>query len=106
MDDETYSILSSACWKDGNIPAAAEWLRSQLAANITGHKTMRTKDLFALWGVKPEQSRTVTNALYKIRQSGLVDDCFRRDATKRHMGHSLVLWQRPLPKPEVSEEDF
>lgn len=104
MTPETYSIYSNAGWKAAAIPIAAEHLRAHLAANLTGHKTWRTADLFASLDVEPEQSRTMTNALYKIRKSGLVDDCYRRDATKRHMGHQLVLWHCPVA--QVSEEDF
>jgi hypothetical protein len=104
MTPETYSMFSSAGWKAAAIPAAADFLRAHLAANLSGHQTWRTADLFASLDVEPEQARTVTNALYKIRKSGLVDDCYRRDATKRHMGHALILWHTPIA--QVSEEDF
>ena len=104
MTPETYSIYSNAGWKAAAIPIAAEHLRAHLAANLTGHKTWRTADLFASLDVQPEQARTMTNALYKIRKSGLVDDCFRRDLTKRHMGSPLICWLSPLRQPDTSPE--
>ena len=117
MNPDIYTLLSNANWRPEHIPAAAEWLREYLAANLKGHATWRTADLYKSLDIQPEQTRTVTNALYKIRKSGLIDDCFRRDDTKRHMGKPLVIWMRPLatsptdssagniPAP-VSEEDF
>ena len=97
MTPETYSTFSSAGWKAAAIPAAADFLRAHLAANLSGHQTWRTADLFASLDVQPEQARTVTNALYKIRKSGLVDDCYRRDPTKRHMGNMIICWMAPVP---------
>lgn len=116
--DEVLNLFSSANWRDKNLPAAAEWLKAFLESNLRGHQTMRTVDLFAALDVPEEKVRTVTNALYKLRASGLVDGYYRRDSTKRWMGKGIILWCVPLQPaaspapadtatmPEVSEEDF
>ena len=122
MTPETVSLFANACWKPANLPALADFIRAHLGQHLLGHRTWRTKDLFESLGVPLEHSRKVTQALYKLRASGLVDDCFRRDPTKRHMGKEIIIWQAPLSAvrpdvalpetaapdnvPVVSEEDF
>lgn len=84
------------------IESLAAWLRDTLSA-LPDHKTLTTRDLMALAGVPWDDTvalKRFNSALYWVRQSGLVSDCFRRDSYRKMAGHPLVLYHKAIPKIE------
>ena len=89
------------------LPELAVWLRETLAP-LPIHKAITTRELMVLGGLPDDaeerDTRRFISALTYLRQSGMVDDCFRRDTYRKMAGRPLILWHRPVPV--IEEEIF
>lgn len=89
------------------LPELAAWLRETLAP-LSLHKTLTTRELMALAGMPADaserDSRRFISALTYLRQSGIVEGCYRRDTYRKMAGRPLILWHRPVPV--IEEEIF
>ena len=81
------------------MPELAAWLRETLEP-LPLHKTLTTRELMALGGLPKDagitDSRRFIAALTYLRQSGLVEGCYRRDSHRKMAGNLLILWHRPV----------
>ncbi len=89
------------------MPELAEWLRQTLEP-LPLHKTLTTRELMGLAGMPKEadirETRRFVSALTYLRQSGTVDDCYRRDTYRKMAGNPLIIWHKPVPV--IEEEIF
>jgi hypothetical protein len=73
------------------------WLRSTLATIPDGAR-WTTRDFIDAVGLADDTSLAkmqFSRALYWLRSTGTVDDCWSVDISRRYMGNPLILWHRP-----------
>jgi hypothetical protein len=91
-----------------HFPALVAWLRETLADNLPGNRTWETIHLLQHLDVdardkSSREAKRVSQALWRLRASGKINDCWRHDTTRRFMGHPVILWQRPMA-PDATQQ--
>jgi hypothetical protein len=107
MTIETFLNVSTKGAKSPDLPALEAWLRATLATVPEG-SSLSTGELLAHAGLDepdPVKRKKMSNALYVLRKTGRVADCFEQDGTRRWMGHPLIMWHRPT-ETAFKEEIF
>jgi hypothetical protein len=82
----------------GQVRLLERWLRDTLAS-LPGEGPWTTRDFIAALGMDSEPTLAKTQfsrALYHLRQTGKIEDCYSIDNSRRYMGNPLILWRRPI----------
>lgn len=107
--DELLAALRGVANKGADsehMPAVAAWLKGHLAAIPPGDR-WPTRQLYAhLEGAGVNVSaKLLGQALWRLRKTDALAGCWEQDQRRRHMGHPLVVWQRPAAAP-IDERIF
>lgn len=93
---DTLRSINNKGAKAPELPALEAWLRSILATLPDGSK-MTQRDLMSHAGyeIESDVQKLLSNALYHLRRSSAVEECYSTDATRRIFGNNLILWHKP-----------
>ena len=82
----------------GQVRLMERWLRDTLAA-LPGEGPWTTREFIGALGMADDPTLAKTQfsrALYWLRATGKIDDCYSIDTSRRFMGNPLMLWKRPI----------